>query len=106
MQVLRMEYQDCFFFFKKNYKFNRLIDVSDTCVCVCVCICFTSFEVCVVDLSLRALNGHTFGLSVCLLSWFLSQFAAPTHSVATLETSKTKLSAYVAYGCLVYKPTF
>ena len=50
-----------------------------------------SFEVWVDDLSLRALNGHSFGLSLCLLPWSLSQLItqlALTHSVASLGASK------------------
>ena len=52
---------------------------------------FSSFEVWVEDLSLWALNGHSFGLSLCLFSWFLSQLItqlALTHSVAASGTSK------------------
>lgn len=70
-------------------------------MCVCVCVqFFSSFEVWVDDLSLRALNGHSFGLSLCLLSLSLSQLItqpALTHSVATLGTPKDKI---ISLGCL------
>ena len=61
---------------------------------------FNSFEVRVDDLSLQALNGHSFLLSVCLLSWSLSQLItqpALTHSVATMGTTKEKI---ISLGCL------